>query len=343
MPCPLYKEIAMKKVSLTVDAGGTKLHALVFDKTLQVLRQAKTQGVNVNISTANEVRANIAQCLDELFPAEEKIHVLCVYYTFIGPFEVFRELLEARCLVERYQPVNEGVAGMLAGIQSPQGFCAMAGTGSDVYYAFKEEGFVDTPGLEHVICPPAVGGWGAVIGDSGSGAWMGQKAMQLVAQMIEGMIPSTPILQEVEAQLQAYNKQQMIREIYRAPAPFRMLAQLTPAIARAARAGDQHALDIFRKAGEELAMQVKCQMERHCVAPCTMPVVCAGGAWKAHEEMFQSFERALSQLCPGQQAIKPRYEQVCAGMVLHALENGKSREEICAKMDESCAQFIIPW
>ena len=122
MPCSVYKEMDMKKVFLAVDAGGTKLQALVFDEELHVLSHARTGGVNVNISTQDEVKANIAHCLDELFPTKEDIRVICVYYTFIGPFEIFREILETRFSVERYQPINEGVAGLLAGIQSPMGY-----------------------------------------------------------------------------------------------------------------------------------------------------------------------------------------------------------------------------
>ena len=172
---------------------------------------------------------------------------------------------------------------------------------------------------------------------------MGRKAMELVEQMVEGLLSPTHLLKEVQSQLQAYDKPQLIHTIYRSPAPFRLMAQLTPAIARAARAGDEQALDIFRQAGKSMALQTKCQLERHGILPGAVPVVCAGGAWKAHEEMFRAFEDTMKRLCYGQQVVKPRYEQVCAGMVLHGLEKSMNRQNICDQMDKSCAQFRITW
>ena len=83
----------MKKYALAVDAGGTKLQALLFDENMRVIRSAKAGGVNVNISTVEEVEKNMTCCLDILFPEKEDIRIWCVYYTFIGPFELFSRKL----------------------------------------------------------------------------------------------------------------------------------------------------------------------------------------------------------------------------------------------------------
>lgn len=330
----------MKKYFLAVDAGGTKLQALLFDEELRLIRTARAAGVNINISTLDEARANMVQCLDTLIEDEKVLQ--CVYITFVGPEPLFRELLEERCTVKRYQPLNEGVVGMLAGMQSPEGICAMAGTGSDVFCAYRKEGSND-PGVQDLICLDAVGGWGAVINDGGSGVWMGRKAMQYVERMVEGMISETLLLCEVEKQLQAHGKEELIKAVYTSPSPYRLLATLTRAIARAADAGDAHALEILRQAGEKMAEQTCCLIRRYDFSPDRMAVVCSGGAWKAHSLMFESFKAELEKICPGFAVVKPLYDQICGGVVLCGLENGMTRKEICARMREDYVQFAVTW
>jgi N-acetylglucosamine kinase-like BadF-type ATPase len=121
------------------------------------------------------------------------------------------------------------------------------------------------------------GGWGPVLGDEGSGMWIGLEAirMALRAQDRTGLGGTpTSLLREIErhwklnslGELVAYGNQRGDCD-HTAPD----FASLTPVVARCADVGDPLAVEVLTRAGEQLAELVALVFRKMNTAPAATP------------------------------------------------------------------------
>lgn len=84
---------------------------------------------------------------------------------------------------------NDALPALRAGAGALRGIVLIAGTGS-ICFGVTQDG-------QSV----RVGGWGADLGDEGSGYWIGLRGLQAACRMADGRIPETPLLQRVLTKL----------------------------------------------------------------------------------------------------------------------------------------------
>ena len=317
---------------LSIDGGGTKLRAVLFDDEYQLLGQGISGGVNINQTTLEDSRANVVDCLSQVFNGKPKMHIDRLYIVFVGPVEILYEELAKYATVGEIISLGEAKAGLLAGAMYEEGILALAGTGSDVFYVRKE------PGLNSVV-----GAWGPILGDQGSGTWIGQKALQAVVAAIEGWGEQTMLNDLISQEWKLKKKFDMVHIIHRSPAPFRVVASVTPLVGKAAYAGDSVALQILRDAGLFMAIQTDCLIRRQNIQEEYRKVVCCGGAWKTHPSMFTTFCEKLQELYPGIQIYKPWFEHVMAGPVMEMLRRQVPIEEAKKRLIAQFSDYIIRW
>ena len=189
-------------------------------------------------------------------------------------------------------------------------------------------------------CNGIVGGWGIVLGDQGSGTWIGLKALRMAVRLLDGWGPASfpeemplfvrKILQHFDAE---DNPRKMVTVVHSAPAPFPVIARLVPVIAEAAREGDPFALGLFQDAGSVLARQMLSLIERKHLQE--TEITLCGGAWKAHAAMFQSFQDTINATRPAIEVHYPWFEHVMAGPMELMLRSGLAPEEARKKVAEA--------
>ncbi len=317
---------------LAVDGGGTKLNMVLFDDEFRLLRRGMSGGVNVTQTTVENSRANVVDCLEQIFGEEPSLHIDKLYVVFVGPINILYEELERYGTIGEIVVLKEAKAGLLAGIMENEGILALSGTGSDVFYVREDETLNST-----------VGGWGPILGDQGSGAWIGQKALQAVVASIEGWGDHTHIHSLIQREWKLEKDWDMVKIIHGSVAPFRVVASLTHLVGEAAWAGDQVALQILSEAGLMMAMQTDCLIRRQAIPEQYQRVVCCGGAWKTHPRMFDSFCQRLQELYPKISVYKPWFEHVMAGPVLEILLKGIPVDQGRQKLIQEFPDYMIQW
>ena len=122
------------------------------------------------------------------------------------------------------------------------GVLVLAGTGSLAY------------GVNRRGRSKLVGGWGYLLGDEGSGGWLGLEGLRAVVRAVDGRGPATMLTDRLLHELGLSDARDLIPWLYRADEP------RTPAIARlaghvldAAEAGDAVARSLVARAADELA------------------------------------------------------------------------------------------
>ncbi len=311
---------------LSMDGGGTKLVGLLFDEQYRLVSWARAEGTHRAIYPLAQVRSHIASCYADLFAGLPRPLHIETLYTICGSNDLYTQMLPQGITVGNVRFLNEAVSGLYAGICCHTGFVALSGTGSDVF-CVREDKMVDM-----------IGGWGAILGDEGSGVWMAQQAMQAAIHAHHGWGAPTCFESMVMERFGFRHLRGYVDYLYDTPAPFRRLGELLPMVAEAANAGDEVMLDVFRRGGKIMAEQMCTVLRRQ---PDMAPVITAcGGAWKAHPAMAQAFRDAIAGEFPHIQFSLPLFEHILAGPVCYAMEQGLEADTIIPLLKQNFPCFL---
>ncbi|MGC8784423.1 MAG: N-acetylglucosamine kinase [Armatimonadota bacterium] len=272
---------------LAIDAGGTKTDLLWAQPDGRVLAHVQGQGINI----ASKPPGVWQEVLEALFCQagvdRETVHVVCAGaagYTLPDRRALFEHLLQqmlpsARVLVlADYAIALEGATGGNPGV------LVIAGTGSIACGRDREGKLM------------RVGGWGYLLGDEGSGFWIGREAIRAVLAATEGWGEQTRLHQLLSDMLGSDDCSEWLSALYRTQNPQSLLAQLAPRVTEAAEQGDTLAQRILLHAADHLAGLVD-QLTRHLHLPEDFPVCTVGGVWKS-QLVLQRFHQQLGERLP---------------------------------------------
>jgi N-acetylglucosamine kinase-like BadF-type ATPase len=93
------------------------------------------------------------------------------------------------------------------------------------------------------------GGWGRILGDEGSGYWIGREALRMVARVLDGDPTETMLLPLLARRYGLTSQQEIIRKIYRENFD---IASVAPLVIEAAQRNDTIALQIVRESARHV-------------------------------------------------------------------------------------------
>lgn len=122
-----------------------------------------------------------------------------------------------------------------------------------------------------------VDGWGWIMGDAGSGYWIGREALDAVMRAYDGRGPTTELTAAVSDRWPDLSQAYM--SLQADPDRVRIVASFAAVVARAAVAGDAVAQDISVRAAHELAQSVRAAIAQVRTDEETFPVCAIGGVF----------------------------------------------------------------
>lgn len=190
--------------------------------------------------------------------------------------------LEARVAGEIVLCGDEEIA-LEAAFRGGPGILVIAGTGSHIVGRCSDGTLV------------SAGGWGPVVGDEGSGAWIGQQAMRSAFQAKDRGW-RTSLLEEAQRVWKLESLGQLIAKVNNhARADF---SELTECVVECAQSGDAVATTVLDRAGRELAKQVALVVEKmhavRCAPTDVSRVAFTGSVLGKVTAVQESFERNLA-------------------------------------------------
>jgi len=306
-----------KEYFLTFDGGGNKLKVIVYDSELNILGRAKSGGVNGLAFTDEEVRAHMKEAVTEVMKQAGSPKLSEASGVLIGSSNFMKEELNAHgCDEVRF--LGEGHGCLLSALLDTRGAVALSGTGATMYYI--------TPEREVTR-----GGFGARIGDEGSGYYIGEHGIRAGIRMLDGWGEETMLGQLLREYTHSvpgkghnifgyfYTKED--------PTPMHMkIASFTHCVEKACNAGDRIALEIVRDAGSKIAMQMLSLLSQ-VNAPDDIGIAMCGGAWKTSPEMERVFREVMASERPNNKIYRPLLEPVTAGAVDMLSRRGRLEAE----------------
>ncbi len=233
---------------LAIDAGGTKTQCALADEE-RVLARAQTGSVKLmrvpEVTATARMEAMLAEVAAAAGVSLGAVTRTCcglAGFTSEAARAWARRVIGAKVAGELILVGDEEIA-LDAAFQGGPGILVIAGTGA-IAMGRAESGELFT-----------AGGFGPVLGDEGSGYWIGLEAIRaaLRAQDRLGLGGvSTCLLREIELHWGLGSTSELIAMgNQRSPSPD--FAELAPVVARCAADGDVLAAGILERAGEELA------------------------------------------------------------------------------------------
>lgn len=276
-----------------IDGGGSKTAVFVADATGEILGRGTGGASNyqaVGLAAAQSalntaVGAALADAALTAGPVTaDDVAAVCLGQAGVDRPEdhaIFNAWLTSVFPRAASRIVNDGYLVLAAGTPAEVGIALISGTGV-VCIARNAAG--KTARFD---------GWGHIMGDLGSGYYMGRRALQAAMCAYDGRGPQTPLLATILAHWELTQPAQLIARVYQAPATTTEIAALSRFVDAAAAEGDETACQIVEDAGAELARTVATAarvLEFDGEIPCAL----AGGTITKGLQVQAAFFRAVS-------------------------------------------------
>jgi N-acetylglucosamine kinase-like BadF-type ATPase len=281
-------------------------------------------GVNTLFKPIEEVHANVQAMMTELL-ADLDGPVVAADLCLMGAKDVIREALLRRngdCEVTFHSEPTVGLAACL----KTEGVVALSGTGSDAFFQKWGQRF------------NAVGGWGPLLGDEGSGYDIGLNAIKAAIYSYDGRKEKSMLYELVMEHWELEQLWGIVTHLAGNPDARHEVASAAKLCSKAAHAGDKTALRIYEHAALEMSLQARTVIERN--RPLwDGTVVIMGGAWKGHPRMFEVFKSEIELLYPEARVMLPTFEPVAGCAVLRCLQNGMDPDDVRNRLHTGFSKF----
>jgi glucosamine kinase len=289
------QDIRMIDLVVGVDGGGSKTRVILSDTEGKHLADVTGAGSAMAPGRADHsaevIGGLVSQALHEASVLDDKVKLLVAGVAGVGRSAENRALtiaLEGLEIADEVIVQGDGEIALTDAFGSTAGIILISGTGSIAYGR--------SPNRVLARC----GGWGPAFGDEGSGAWIGRKALAIVASAADGREPATALTGAILTAAQVNEPEELIP--WGIAATPRELAQLAPVVFNTASAGDIRANALVGLAVEELVLHIRAlALKLFGDDRAAIPIAFSGGLLHKGSFLRKRLEHRLKSAVPGAQ------------------------------------------
>jgi N-acetylglucosamine kinase-like BadF-type ATPase len=292
-------------ILIALDGGGTRTRCAAFDQIGRIYAEAESGPSNHLVIGNKYALESLVECVSQVLrqsgTTPEQVDAVSVGLAGVdldgeGLVEARASLLQMgfkNCIVSA--DILTAHAGALAGYP---GVVALAGTGS----AFLG---VTADGRR-----AKAGAWGPAFGDEGSAFWIGQGVLRAASAAFDGRGPHTLLVRLVCDELGLAEFSETLHPIYHAQKQVRLIADLARMADAAAEAGDQVALELLQRAGDELARGAGAVIRALNFDSADCRVSWEGSVIRNSTKVRERFCSTLGAAFPRVSIVPPRFDPV---------------------------------
>jgi glucosamine kinase len=301
---------------LGIDAGGTKTVCLLANEDGTILSAARGPGANLQVAGELEVEKVLHHVMDTALDGRQDARPKAVCLGIAGvdredDSRIVSAIMRRITPGSRVLVVNDALVALEAGAPGAPGIVIICGTGS-IAYGRSAEGVA-----------ARAGGWGHIIGDEGSGYWIGRQAVQAVMRDADGRGPATSLTKQVLAHFEVPAASGLVHIVYGPQTTNRSIAMLGPAVQMASESGDAVASAILDRAASELSLAARSVADRLQLRQQAFPFVLAGGAFRVMPGLVDRLRPRLHDIAPAAVAMDLLREEPALGAVRLALADAR--------------------
>jgi N-acetylglucosamine kinase-like BadF-type ATPase len=289
-----------------VDGGATKTLAAVLSLDSFEITFGRGGPSNVDAvgaeAAASAIRAVLREALRDAGVDDADVGTAVVGLAGTPSDEI------ARSVKSEFSPgasyfVNDVIAAWASGTWLEPGVAVISGTGSHVF------------GVNAAGESWRTGGWGHVLGDEGSGYWLGLHAMNAALRYRDGSGPETALLDAAVAFYRLDAIEDLQELAYGKPLTKSEIAAFAEQVEKAATAGDRVAAALFETAADDLAKQVHAPIEALGLEG-AFKVAIVGGVFASGGCLRAPFEAAVREFAADAQFVDPEIPPVGGSLLL---------------------------
>lgn len=307
---------------LGIDGGGTNCRAALADDAGAVRGEGLAEAANflrVGLERAvNHVKQALNGACQQAGIAPTAITAACVGLAGVSHPDHHRQMLTA---LQEALPISaitletDARVALAGATGNRAGVVIIAGTGSIACGINARSRFA------------RAGGWGPVMGDEGSGSYIGRRALEAVVMAYDYRGAPTTMMEPVLRHFGVTSAPELATVIYdsspqeKGEVPAR-IAQLSRIAVRAAQEGDQVALKILQDAADELAKAAIAVIEQLRMEDEVFQVAYVGGVFEAGELILAPLRAEIKKVAPRAELAPPQEPPVLGAVKLAKAAHG---------------------
>jgi N-acetylglucosamine kinase-like BadF-type ATPase len=275
---------------LGIDAGGTKTVCQLADERGEMLTEARRGGANLQASGELEVEKVLHEVMEEAIgELDVRPAAICLGIAGVDrpdDARAVRDIMKRVGYKAKVLVVNDALVALEAGAPDRPGVVVIAGTGSIAY------------GRNDRNQAARAGGWGYMLGDEGSGYWIGRAALRAVLREADRRGPATQLTGLLLNYYGVARAQDLIHQVYHGALRPAAIASLAQCVQGAFTGGDPVAIGILRGSADQLESSALSVAKRLELIGSEFPFVLAGGIFRAVPWLEEELSRRLPLVAP---------------------------------------------
>lgn len=307
----------MTRYHMAVDSGGTKCSAVLYDDEYRLLAYTVQGSVRTSTTPPALCWEHIQKMVEEL---RQQCPAVSVLTTLHGALDQKIADQIAQCIpYEKFYAESETRLCLAsAGIDAP-GLICLSGTGQFASY-------VDADGVKR----ESMGAYGAMLYDEGSGYHIGRLALSAAIHYDEGYGEPTSLRDAIRRQMDAPTFREAVfrfGSLADGSGVITRVAALSRLVGEEAGRGDHVSQEILRAVGKTLGQQMN-GLIRNQNVPDEVPVVVAGGVFRGHPLLLDTFTKTVHEEHPAREIRQAMFEPIVGAVLAHAFDAGETEKII---------------
>jgi glucosamine kinase len=254
----VWKEYDMPEFFIGIDGGGTSCRAAVATADGAIIGTGRSGSSNI-LTDMDGALASIIQASRAAFAAagldpDQYASANALLGLAGSNVESVTEKLMAKLPFRRSEVVTDGVIALQGAFGHDDGAIAILGTGT-AYLCRKDQ---------HIR---TFGGWGFILADQGSGAWLGHALLQECLMVADGIHPGSDLVAEVLREFGNDPSAIVAFARYATPSDF---GRYSPRVFAAANAGDIVGTRILKSGASLIDETLDAVVRTGCEAICLL-------------------------------------------------------------------------
>ncbi len=308
---------------LGVDGGGTNSRAVIVNERGIVCGEGRSAAANllrVGLENAvNHILQAVSAACRQAGIEVEQIADACIGLAGVSQPHYHRQMMDAlKCVLPiRSISLETDARVALAGATSNQpGVVIIAGTGSIACGINSRGRFA------------RAGGWGPIMGDEGSGNYIGRRTLEAVMMSYDFRGEATSMTAPVLRHFGVSSPPELTTVIYDSSSKEKgevqsKIAQLSPIAVQAANQGDEVAIGILRDAARELAKTAIAVIEQLQMERDSFRLSYVGGVFEAGELVLKPLSEEIHKIAPNAEVAPPLDPPVIGAVKMALAMSGK--------------------
>jgi N-acetylglucosamine kinase-like BadF-type ATPase len=272
-----------------IDGGATKTLAAVLDLESNALHLAHGGPSNEDTVGVQAAIATILQTADEAIGragiAAEELGTTVLAVAGVDTDALTRHLRSAR--TDAWIVINDVVGAWATATGGGPGVAAISGTGSNVF------------GVGPGGRAWRAGGWGHVLGDEGSGYWLGVQSIKAALRDRDASGPQTALSDTAMAFFGVPSLEALAMRVYSKPMTKGEIAAFATQTAELAERGDPVARELYERGAMVLCGQIAAVIrETGLSGEPSFPVGLIGSGFRAGAVLVEPIVRAVREYAP---------------------------------------------